>query len=177
VARVSGDGRLLGFLRGPTKPSWLAADASGVWVVDQDGWLLHAAPDAARAARVLRGHGQSWTPAAGFGSVWVPDGRSVVRVDEHTGRAVGRVRLPGVPVALAVGAGSLWAVAYRPPVRMWLLRIGSDARIHGRRRVPLETASVAVSGRRVWLGLTGRSPRVLTVDPRTLALRLLARLL
>jgi len=177
VARVSAGGRLLGFVRGPTMPSWLAADDSGVWVVDEDGWLLHARPDGARAIRVVRAHGQSWAPAAGFGSVWLPDGRGVVRVDERSAQTVGRVGLPGGPVALAVDAGSLWVVAYRPPGRMWLLRVGADNRIHGKRRIPLETASVAAGGGRVWLGVTGRSPRVLTVEPRTLRLRLLALLL
>jgi len=177
VARISTTGRLLGFVRGSTKPSWLAADGSGVWIVDEDGWLLHARPQATRAVRVVRARGQSWMPAAGSGSVWVPDGRSVVRVDERSGKIVARVRLPGGPLALAVDAGSTWVVAYRPSARMWLLRIGLDNRIRGRRRIPLETASVAAAGGRVWLGLTGRSPRVLTVDARTLRLRLLARLL
>jgi hypothetical protein len=48
--------------------------------------------------------------AVGFGSLWVADLDSEVidRVNERTGRIVGRLRVGGYPVRLGIGFGSVW---------------------------------------------------------------------
>jgi hypothetical protein len=178
-------GRRIGVVRGAVRPSSLAADASGVWIVDGSGRLLHARPGAVRAARVLRLPTRSLAPPAvalGLGSAWVSNGSVLVRIDERTNRAVARIRLPGTPAALAVGDEAVWTILLRPRGRSRLARVSTRTnRITGRARIPTEAASIAVGAGGVWLGLSGTSsgasPRVLRVDPRTLRLRLLARLL
>jgi YVTN family beta-propeller protein len=48
--------------------------------------------------------------ALGFGSVWVPSGRSglVVWIDPQTNTATSSIRVAGKPNAIAVGAGAVW---------------------------------------------------------------------
>jgi virginiamycin B lyase len=48
--------------------------------------------------------------ALGFGSVWVPSGRSglVVRIDSQTNTTTSSIRVAGKPTAVAVGAGAVW---------------------------------------------------------------------
>lgn len=186
VARVNPrSGRKFGVVRGATQPSSLAADASGVWIADASGWLLHARPGAGRAVRVLSVPSRSVAPPAvalGLGSAWASDGKSLVRIDEVTNKEVARIRLPAVPTAVAVGQGVVWAILYRPPEQYTLVRVNASTnRVTARTRIPTASSSVAVGAGGVWLGLSGTSsgaaPRVLRVDPRTLELRLLARLL
>ena len=46
----------------------------------------------------------------GFGSLWVSDldASSVLRVDPHTRRIIGKLPVGGIPVLLTVGLGSIW---------------------------------------------------------------------
>lgn len=185
VAQVDPEsGRKVGVVRGVTQPSSLAADASGVWIADASGWLLHARPGDGRAARVLDVPSRSIAPpvvALGLGSAWASDGKTLVRIDEVTNKAVARIRLPAVPTAVAVGNGVVWAILLEPPNQHWLVRVNGDTnRVTARTRIPT-ASSVAVGAGGVWLGLSGTSsgapPRVLRVDPRRLELRLHARLL
>lgn len=186
VVRVDpGSGRRIGVVRGATQPSSLAADASGVWIADASGWLLHARPGGGQAKRVLAVPSRSIAPpavAVGLGSAWASNGKSLVRIDELTNKPVARIRLPAVPTAVAAGDGSVWAILLQPPNQYWLVRVnGNTNRVADRVRIPTASSSVAVWLGGVWLGLSGTSsgaaPRVLRVDPRTLKLRPFARLL
>jgi virginiamycin B lyase len=48
--------------------------------------------------------------ALGYGSVWIPSGRSglVVRIDPQTNTATSSIRVAGTPSTIAVGAGAVW---------------------------------------------------------------------
>jgi hypothetical protein len=174
-------GRRAGLVRGTVQPSSLAADASGVWIADAGGRLLHARSGARRARTVLRLRARSAGPPAlalGLGSAWASDGRTLLRVDERTTRTRARVRLPGTPTALAAGRGAVWAILFRPPDRYRLARVDArTGRVTAGARIPAAATSLTLGAGGVWLGVSGRAPRVLRVDPRTLRLQLLARLL
>src|SRR5438094_929689 len=47
-------GRRIGLVHGASEPAAVAADRSGIWIVDASGWLLHARQSDRRAGRVLR---------------------------------------------------------------------------------------------------------------------------
>lgn len=175
-----GTARQIGVVLGVAKPVAIAADASGLWVTTATGLLLHASASSARAHVVLRLAGeQVGTPLLALGnrSVWVAGGQTVLRIDERSEKAVARLRLPNTPDALAVGTDSVWALAIQPPNRSWLIK--ADLHLHrviARAHVPFESTSVAVGAGQVWLGVTNSIPEVFRVDPRSLRLRLFARI-
>ena len=123
------------------------------------------------AANVALGDalGQSARPA--FGSLWLSDSSQgvILRVDPRTRRVTNRIPV-GSEVALAIAAGSVWALPRGPGYQGGpLLRIGPNT---GRTivRISLQSAaggpfrggSIIVAGARVWvLGATG----ALAVDP------------
>jgi sugar lactone lactonase YvrE len=58
----------------------------------------------------------SGTPAAGFGSLWIPagagsDSTAIVRYDPATRRVIARIAVPRV-VGVAFGDGRVWAISY-----------------------------------------------------------------
>jgi hypothetical protein len=176
-------GRRIGLVHGVSEPAAVAADRSGIWIVDATGWLLHARPSDRRASRVLRvppGSRAALVVALGLGSAWVSDSNTLVRVDERTNRPLARIGMRGLPLAVAAGDGAVWALLLersKQHDRMWLARVGTmtntvDANI----RVSTSASSVGVGAGGVWVGVSGFSPRVLRVNVRTLAVRLLARL-
>jgi hypothetical protein len=186
IARVDPrSGRRIGLVRGSFQATSLAADRSGLWIATGTGWLLHARPWSARASRVLRVPPRSAggllgppTLALDSGSAWISGGATVVRVDERTHKALARIRLPALPGAAAVGDGTIWALVSDRFNRTWLVRVNTGTnRVTGERRIPASATSVTVGAGGVWLGLTGTFNRVLRVNPRTLKLHLLARLL
>jgi hypothetical protein len=184
IARVDPrSGRAIGFVRGAIQPTSLAADGSGLWIATGKGGRLHAQPSSSRARRIssvrpsvvdgLRGPP---TLALGAGSAWLSGGATLLRVDERTGKPLARIRLPALPIATAVGPGTLWAIVSGRLKTAWLVRVSTSLkRITSQTSIPLASTSVAVGAGGVWLGVT--SPRVLRVAPRTLKLHLLAQLL
>ena len=180
VARVDPrSGRKIGVVDGVFRPSSLAADNSGLWIATSR-WLLHTYRSSAVATKALRLPSRSVAPpalAVGFGSAWVSQRDVLARVSERTNELSTRIRLRGVPVSIAVGDAAVWAILLRPPGSELLIRLNPQTnKVTGQVRIPREATSVAVGAGGVWLGLIGRSPRVLRVEPKTLNLRLFARL-
>src|SRR5207244_3224188 len=111
VALFALDGRLRRILP-ITEAGRMAADESGCWV-STGSWLLQITPDG-RVRRVARA--PLGDVATGADAVWLPAERSVLRVDERTGRlrrlATGHLRLGGYQHDLAAGNGALWALRH-----------------------------------------------------------------
>jgi hypothetical protein len=169
-------GRRIGVVRGPTRPSWIAAGRSGLWIVGADGSFLHARQRASRATTVLRLRGLG-EPAVGAGSVWIPHGHDLLRVDARTGGVRARIRLGARPATLAVGGSAVWGVTYTRAGRAWLVRVSTRTNtVTAKARVPIGASSLAATGRRVLVGVSGARRRVLELDGRTRARRLLALL-
>lgn len=184
IARFSLDGRLMRGWRIPGAGR-MAADDAGCWV-STTRWLLHV-DDAGRVRRVIQA--PLGDVATGDGAVWLPRDRSVLRIDERTGRirtiATGQLRLGGFQHDVGAGGGSLWLLQQRGSGRRaQLLRV--DERT-GRR-----TGSVALDGiadalvvrpGAIWVATVIAPPgraatgfHVLRVDPRTLRRTVFARL-
>jgi len=146
-------------------PGRMTADASGCWV-SAGGGLIHI-DVAGRMRTVLRA--PIGDVATGDGAVWLPLERTILRVDERTGKVrtlhTGRLHLGGFQHDVAVGAGALWTL---------------DGNVHALQRRNLETGkvtrsialpdladAVAVTSNAVWVG-TSTSHLLLRYDPRTL---------
>jgi hypothetical protein len=157
---------------------WLAADdtglTAGVFGVTQRGEVLRAgAPGGMRAfATVPAG---SAPPAVGLGSVWVPVGRGLSRVDARTGRRLGRIAVRDRVGDVGVGGRFVWLLTYRPgrahnayavlkvdPTRM---------RVVARRPLVGTPGGMAFGNGALWIGRSVPAIGVLRVDPRTLRLR------
>jgi hypothetical protein len=170
VARVDPrSGRRLGVVRGVHRPTSIAADDSGLWIATVSGWILHGARKVVR----LPAHSAPARIALADGTAWAAGGGTVVRIDERRNRSVARLRVHGVLAATAAGPRALWLLLSQRLVRV----DASTTRIDGQTRVPSLTTSVSVGAGGVWLGTAEPIPRVVSVDPKTLALRTLARLL
>jgi hypothetical protein len=138
------------------------------------GLLGAAAPAAERripgadAVRACAGAGYYWptmTLALRATTAWVAckEEARLVRIDLARGKTLARVRLPGAPVAVALGYGSLWALDSAT-----LYRLDVDT---GRiaRRVSLGATApynIWVGGGSVWVA-DDQGARVLRVSPGT----------
>jgi hypothetical protein len=173
VARVDPrTGREAGLVGGFTQPTSIAADRSGPWIATGSGLLLHGAAQVVR----LPAHTAPLVVALGSGSAWAAGDGTVVRADERTNRLTARLHVAGIPAAAAAGPRALWLLVLRR--KEWLVRIDAGTnRIGAQRPVPMESTSIAVGAGGVWLGTAERIPRIIRVDPKSLELRLFARLL
>jgi hypothetical protein len=63
----------------------------------------------------------AWGLTNGFGSVWVADGSSVLRIDPRRRTVVARIRVEANVVA--AGAGFVWVMDTWDPAGGWLRRI------------------------------------------------------
>jgi DNA-binding SARP family transcriptional activator len=117
VDRLVADVRLLPAPRAtPFEATGLAVGFGAVWVADAgEQTLLRIDTRSHAMADPIGIGGDVRALATGFGSVWVAEGNSaaVSRVDPRTDRVVGRIALGegNATYALAVGAGSVWAVS------------------------------------------------------------------
>lgn len=176
-------------------PDALAADTAGVWAAtrgtlagDLNGRLIRLDSRLLRPSvwpvlspkgiRVAVGQGAVWT----LGYSVTPDGQNLTppelaRVDPGTGRVIDQVSLgPGEATGLAIGAGSVWVtmVGRDPPFRAFVIRVDPGTmRIRTRTPVGRGAASLAVSGRSVWV-VNSASNTVSRLD--TISSRLLSTL-
>jgi hypothetical protein len=168
IARFTLAGRLLRVWR-IAGAGRMAADSRGCWI-SSDRWLLRI-DSAGRVHRVLRA--PLGDVATGAGAVWLPRARSVLRLDERTGRvrilATGPLRLGGFQHDLAAGDGALWALQYVSRARSKLVRY--DPRT-GRRtssaRLPGIADAVVVRPGALWVATIAAGGTLLRLDPRTL---------
>lgn len=157
----------------------MAADAVGCWVAG-NGRLLHIDPRGRVhvAARIAFGD-----VATGGGAVWVGLSRSILRLDERTGRTqtlrTGRLHLGGFQHDLAFAAGALWTLGSRTLER----RDASTGRRTASVRLPGFGDAIAVTPTAIFVGVVVAAPNtvasaydVVRVDPTTLRRRVLVHL-
>ena len=126
----------------PFQQQALASSGDSVWVACRDGARLVRvrAATGARVRTVRLGGFRPWAVTSGFGALWAIDRDlgELRRLDARTGRRRARIALPGLPVALWAGAGSVW-VGFENGTRV--------ARVDPRtRRVRLIAAGDGASG-------------------------------
>jgi len=168
VARIplSGAGPVH-FLRVPGFVGWIAADGYGLWLWG-GGKLLRIDPAGARVSTVARIQG-SYQLALGLGSVWLAAWDTLVRVDERSGRVLARIAVGPSATAPAVARGSVWLLR-RVGETCRLVRVDARTdRVAAGRRLPGSATSVTYADGRLWIGEVQPSPRLLAVDPATLA--------
>jgi hypothetical protein len=168
IARFTLAGRLLRVWR-IAGAGRMAADRRGCWI-STGRWLLRIDP-AGRLQRVLRA--PLGDVATGGGAVWLPRARSVLRLDERTGRVriipTGPLRLGGFQHDLAVGEGALWALRYRSRTRSELVRYDvRTGRRTGTTSLPAIADALVVRPGAVWVATAGGEHTLLRLDPRTL---------
>ena len=168
IARIQLSGRgAAPLVRVPGSVGWIAADGYGLWMWG-GGSLLRMDPASERVAIVarVRPGGQL---AVGLGSVWLPAWDTLVRVDERSGRVLARIAVGPSTYALEVARGAVWVLRLQGE-KAWLVRIDADTnRVTGRRRLAGSPSSVTYADERLWVGEVQPSPRLLAVNPATLA--------
>lgn len=183
IARFTTAGRLLRVWR-IADAGRMAADSSGCWV-STDRWLLRIDP-AGRVRRIVRA--RLGDVATGAGAVWLPRARSVLRIDERTGRVrtlrTGRLGLGGFQHDLAAGDNALWIVRSTSRTRSRLVRFDlRTGRSTGSASLQGLADALVVKPHAVWvatvLAMPGRPASgyaVARINPRTLGRTLLVHI-
>ena len=171
LARIDASTGRVGFTPVPSTLAFLGADPTGavpgLFALTSRHVLLRydAAGHPTRLARVLSA---AAPPVVGLGCVWLPGRSTLVRLDPHTDRVEGRLRVGGaVSLTAVVGADAIWLLELRGD-RLSLLRV--DPR---RMRVTGRAALPGIAGERLawgdgFLWLTDSAHRLWRIDPRTL---------
>jgi hypothetical protein len=168
VARIplSGRGRAR-FVRVPGFVGWIAADRFGLWLWG-GGRLLRIDPASARMSTVARVPG-SYQLALGLGSVWLAAWDTLVRIDERSGRVLAKIAVGPSANAPVVAQGSVWLLR-RVSETCRLVRVDPGMnRVAAQRRLAGSATSVTYADGRLWVGEVQPSPRLLAVNPATLA--------
>jgi streptogramin lyase len=92
---------------------FLAADANSVWVAGAHcgNYILRLDPRSNKNAGQVSGNLMAPIGLAlGFNSLWAADldAKTIDRIDTHTGKITGSLRVGGQPIRLATGYGSVW---------------------------------------------------------------------
>jgi streptogramin lyase len=96
----------------PYPQAALAASPAGVWVACRNkGELQRLRPATGAVATTVPLSGfRPWALSTGYGSLWAIDREqpTLLRLDAVTGKVRGRISLPGLPVYVWAGGGSIW---------------------------------------------------------------------
>jgi YVTN family beta-propeller protein len=153
-----------------TRPTALAVDEHGVWVVNAgDGTVSHIDPTTRKVVKTIGTGGELSDIVAGYGSVWVANGNdgTITRIDPHLDAVVATIRLGGEnalnpqPVfSVATGERSIWATS---GTRIVQINPETNDVI---RRIPLGSVlALTVGDGAVWV--TTISERMLRLEPTT----------
>jgi YVTN family beta-propeller protein len=142
---------------------WAAADGKQVWATGS-GSAERVSPSR-RQARI--GNFACCTGIAiGGGTVWLADGRALLRLNESTLSREGEIRLPFDASALTFGFGTLWAADTRGN-KVWAIDPKTNT-TEGSVTVGEHPQSVAVGPGAIWVASADGS--VARIDPHTLRL-------
>ena len=83
------------------------------------------------------------------------------------GPVAARIRLPTVPVWVATGEGSVWALTRQPVPAVWRIDPRSNRVVGTPTRLPVEPWSLAVGAGSVWVAPNGADGRLVRIDART----------
>jgi hypothetical protein len=178
VARFTLTGRLLRVWRMPGAGR-IAADAEGCWV-SADHRLVQI-DRRGRVHRIVRA--QLGDVSTGGGAVWLPQARSVLRIDERTHQVrvirTGPLGGGGFQHDLAADGRRIWALREESRTRSELVRFDSrTGRRTGRATLPGIADAVVAGPQAVWVATVApHDETVLRFDPRTLRRTLLVRIL
>ena len=178
IARFTLTGRLLRV--------WRIADAGRI-AADQEGCWISADHRLMQIDRRGRVHSivraRLGDVSTGAGAVWLPQARSVLRIDERT-HEVRTIRTEpleggGFQHDLAVDGRRIWALRDESRTRSELVRYDSRTGGRtGRARLPGIADAVVVRPHAVWVAtVASHWETVLRFDPRTLRRTLLVRIL
>jgi hypothetical protein len=151
---------------------WVQDRANGsVWRLDRHGDVVAKIPRAIRPMEPLGW--ESFTLAAGFGSVWTLADGEVVRIDPRTDRWDARITVPDYSYGLAVGEGAVWVAccAGGPAgAGVWprLIRIDPETAIASVRSKQLTSPSSFAAGEgSIWWGNYSEAGAMQRIDPAT----------
>ncbi|HVS84186.1 MAG TPA: hypothetical protein VHD91_00980 [Gaiellaceae bacterium] len=152
---------------------FLTSGAGAVYGLTSWGTVIRIAHDG-RAHVLARLRGADGPPVAGAGSLWVPRGSTLVRLDPRDGRTLGILRLGGSASSLVFSGDTAWAaVLHHDAFRLERLD-PRTMRVTAARTIPNRAPQLSYGNGALWLA--DGDLRVWRVDPRTLARRLFAQL-
>jgi YVTN family beta-propeller protein len=163
-------GRVAATIPVGASPVDVLVNQDAVWVANAaQGTVSRIDPATNTVTQTIRVGRNPIRLAAGFGSIWVANHteQTISRIDARTGQLTATIPLPALaPNQLAVGAGSVWALASYSLVRI-------DPAINKPSLVEadweLVDGGLTVAGGRVWLSgraYAGVQP-IVRVDPAT----------
>jgi YVTN family beta-propeller protein len=163
-------GRVVATIPVGASPADVLVSQEVVWVANAaQGTVSRVDPATNTVTRTIRVGRNPVRLTAGFGSIWVANQteQTISRIDARSGQPLATIRTPSLgPNQLAVGAGSVWAIAgyvlHRiDPATNQAVAVESDWE--------LVNGGLTVAGGRVWLSgraYPGVQP-IVRVDPAT----------
>jgi hypothetical protein len=145
---------------------WVQERQEGsIWRLDRRGRVLEKIPHAVRAIEHFGV--DTFTLAAGYGSVWGLTDGAVVRIDPDTDRTVARIPVPAHAFAIAVGREGVWVSCCSNGLPN-LIRIDPDTNdAHVVREMQVSPSSFAVGNGFVWWGDFSEAGAMQRFDPAT----------
>jgi YVTN family beta-propeller protein len=163
-------GRVVATIPVGASPVDVVVGQDAVWVVNAgQGTVSRIDPATNTVTRTIPVGRNPVRLAAGFGSIWVANEReqTISRIDANTGQPLATIPLPSLgPDQLAVGAGSVWAIAGAVLVR---IDPATNQPVVIEADWELVSGGLTVAGGRVWLSgraYPGVQP-IVRVDPAT----------
>jgi virginiamycin B lyase len=163
--------------RGTSGPFGAAAGEGAVWVTSTDGLTVGAGtpsgagyvsridPATNRVTDSIRLSRFPADVAVGFGSVWVPAPRRMLRIDTST-KQITEIAINGAPSDVAVGGEGVWVTDRSNGA---VLRIDPKTnRVAASVSLPVTINNLAVGGGHVWI--TDEQGLVYRIDPTATAL-------
>lgn len=86
---------------------------------------------------------------------------------ENEGPIAARIRLPGPPLSVATGYGSVWALTRQPAPAVWRIDPKSNRVVGKPTRLPVNPWNIAVGSGSVWVTPNGADGRLIRIDPRS----------
>jgi YVTN family beta-propeller protein len=163
-------GRLAATIPVGASPVDVLVSQDTVWVANAaQGTVSRIDPATNTVTQTIRVGREPVRLAAGFGSIWVANyaEQTISRIDARTGQPLASIPIPTQPATqLAVGAGSVWALAGYLPLR---IDPATNRAVFLDADWELVNGGLTVAGGRVWMSggaYTGIQP-IVRVDPVT----------
>ena len=163
-------GRVVATIPVGAGPVDVVASDGAVWVANAgQGTVSRVDPATNTVTQTIQVGRNPVRLAAGFGSIWVANQteQTISRIDARSGQPLATIRTPSLrPNQLAVGAGSVWAIA---GYSLHRIDPATNTAVAVKADWELVDGGLAVAGGRVWLsGVAYSGPQpIVRVDPAT----------
>lgn len=146
----------------------VVAAGSAVYLVTR-GDRSSTAPERAQVATIALGPRLYGVLAIGHGSVWIPTGDTITRLDSRSGDVIARIDMFGLDaVELAIGAESVWAVDAGIARPALLDRIDPTTNeVVARLELDLFATAMTVVNDDVWVASLDTPPGIVQIDGET----------